>query len=165
MPFVQPCGSWAPHLPAGKECRWPNICLKHFAVSFKNFRNKELKGGSGIAFWWLKVSRWNCQSKRWGSWESLWNIYIADTEKVERDKNKFKMLDLIKEYLIALGYWYWCCVKAREKTFKNWQFPGDFLARPQTLAVLMRRSAKPWTLQGLKPQVGIVQKVESRSNG
>lgn len=122
---VLSCGSWAPHLPAGKECRWSNIYLKHFAVSFKDFRNKELKGGSRIAFWWLKVSRGNCKSKNWGSWKSFWNIDISDTEKLERDKNKFKILDLIKEYLIAVGCWYGGCVRVREKTFKNWQLPGD----------------------------------------
>lgn len=92
-----------------------------------------IKGGSWITFWWLKVSRWNCKSKRWGSWESLWNIDISDTVKLERDKNKFKILGLIKWYLITLSCWYGYCVRVREKTFRNWG-RKDFQEVPERLS-------------------------------
>lgn len=120
---VQPWGSSAPHLSAGEESRWPNICSKHFAVSFQNSRNKELKGGSWIALWWLKVSRRNCKSKRWGSWQSFWNIDISDAEKVDRDKNKFKITGLNKGILNSLGLLIWILCESKRKDFQELAVP------------------------------------------
>lgn len=127
--------------------------LKTFCGLFSGPK-KELKGGSWIVLWWFKVNKWKYKSERWAC-DKVYEILMFLIQKMtERCKNKLKILDLKKGYLISLGYWYGYCVRAKDTP--ELAVPERLSSKVQTLAILMWRSAKSWTLQGLKPQEGIV---------